>query len=99
MHESVDENEQPLTEKQKLLQIRSNLIGNYRATIQTATRALDYYMRFRKVEDWEEDSVQEYIDILKKDSKRFIKEVALDISRIRKRLDMINNQLMDISRT
>lgn len=96
MHQEIESEISPPDPIKQLIQERNQLMGSYRAATQHAVRALDYYQRFQRVEDWNEDETQDYIDVLKADSRRFLREIAIDVRRMRNRLDVINNKLMDL---
>lgn len=92
MHQPVDSQN-----REKLLEKRKELMAIYKGATQNSIRALDYFIRFKKVEDWDEDGIQEHINVLRSDSRRFLKECAMYIKRLRSEIDTIENKLMDIS--
>ena len=94
MHQEVDPGES-LTPAQKLIRQRNAIMSAYRAATQHAVRALDYYQRFSRVEDWSEDDTQDYITVLQNDSRRGLREIAVEVRRLRNRLDIINNKILD----
>ena len=97
MHQQMDEGVE-LMDKTALITEKENTIKNYRNAVVWAMRALEYKRRFDKEEDFGMDGLQEYIDILKQDSRREVKEVAINIKIMRDKIDKIDNELMDGSK-
>jgi len=95
VHQDINEDE--ISPAQRLVNERNDLLNSYRGATQHAVRALDYYQRFKRVEDWEDSETQESVKTLQSDSRRFLKEVAIDIRRMRNRLDIINEALMNLA--
>lgn len=85
-------------DKTALITAKENIIKEYRGAVVWAMRALEYKRRFDKEEDFGADGLQEYVDILKQDSRRELKEVAVNIKLMRENIDRIDNKLMDGSR-
>jgi hypothetical protein len=101
MHQPIEEEdvveEKPLSEREVLLRQKYQVLQSYRAAVRWACNVLDYKRRFEREEDFGEDGLREYIDILKEDSRRETKSIATDIKILRKQVDNIDKRLMDLS--
>ena len=100
MHQVVDEEEEDKvqTEQERLLGRKYQITQNYRGAIKWAGSVLDYKRRFEREEDYGEDDLQEHINFLKKDSRRELKSVAIDIKMMRKKISDIDKRLMDLNK-
>lgn len=96
MHQEIDQLNKP-TEKELLLSEKEGLIKAYRNNVVWACRALEYKKRFEREEDYGQDDFQDYINILKEDSRREVKDTARRIRYLRERIENINNKLIDLS--
>lgn len=85
------------SKKDELLAERNRLHGMYRNAVIWSCKVLNYKRLFEREEDYGEDGLTEHVDFLQDDSRRELREVSLYIKNIRKKIDKINNQLMDIA--
>ena len=61
----VEEESKPPTERELLLREKYHAMQSYRASVRWACNVLDYKRRFEREEDYGEDGLREYINILK----------------------------------
>jgi len=84
-------------DKQTLLEKKENLIRHYRGMVVWACRVLEYKRRFDSTEDFGTDGLQDYMNILKDDSRRELKDIAVNVRLVRKQISDINNELMNMT--
>lgn len=92
MHQQVDKPD----EREQLIQQKYKLVGEYRNAVRWACTALDYKRRFEREEDFH--GLQDYIDILREDSRQELIRVATNIKVLRKRIVEIEEKLMNLSK-
>lgn len=97
MHQKIDESVDTPDKKDLLLTEKNNLLKGYRNAVVWACKALEYKRRFEKEEDFEPDGLQGYIEILKEDSRRELRDVAIKIKQIRGRISSINEELISLA--
>ena len=97
MHQVTNEGVK-LMDRDLLIKTKSELISNYRNAVVWVGRVLDYKRKFDREEDFGDDGLQEYINLLKEDSRRELREVAINIKLMRNKIDKIDNELMDGSK-
>jgi hypothetical protein len=94
MHQQVEGVE--LMDKSSLITEKNELTKNYRNMVVWASRVLEYKRRFDREEDFGDDGLQDYIDILKGDSRRELRDIAIKIKLVRQKIDGIDNELMNM---
>lgn len=98
MHQQIDEESREPTKKEKLLHEKYKALASYRAAVRWACNALEYKRRFEREEDFGEDELSSHIDLLKNDARRELKSIAMDIKVLRKKIDNIDEKLMNLSK-
>ena len=91
MHQSV-------SDEQKLRDELAEARGRYRAAVKWSRTVLDYKKSFEREEDFGEDELREYIEMLRKDSRDELRTVALDVKRLKGRIKFLQNSLMDLAK-
>lgn len=76
---------------------RNETITAYKGATQRACHIYDYWMRYKKAEDFEENSIQDSLNYLCADSRQAIKEIAAYIKYLRVFMEKIEKRLMDMA--
>jgi hypothetical protein len=92
MHQPVSGDPEQL--KKSLAKTRTE----YRAAVDWARRVLDYKKAFEREEDFGEDELRQYIELLRADSRDELKTVAINIKQLKGRIKSIQDCLIDASR-
>ncbi len=104
MHQQVEEEDggerqekKDLSEQQRLLNLKHHTLHAYRSAVRWACAALDYKRRYEREEDFGIDDLRDSVNFLKDDSRREIRSIAMDIKLLRRKIDGIDKELMDLS--
>ena len=92
MHQPISESSDDL--KKDLAELRVE----YRAAARWARFVIDYKRAYEKEEDFGEDSLRDYIAMIREDSRDELKKVAVDIKRLKARIRLYENCLMDLAK-
>lgn len=98
MHQQIDDDvKQKPTQRDLLLAEKEAHIKTYRNQVIWACRVWEYKRRFKAEEDWEADGLNQYMEILREDSRRALRDVANHIKWLRNRISEINDELMNLA--
>lgn len=92
MHQPISQSPDEL--KSKLETVR----GEYRSAVKWARYVLDYKKAFEREEDFGEDELREYIELLRADSRDELKNIAINVKRLKSHIKSIQERLIDLSR-
>jgi hypothetical protein len=98
MHQQVESG--VIDRRSSLIATKNNLIKHYRNTVMWAVRALEYKRRFEREDDFDSNDLGDIrgsVRFLEQDSRRELKEIAINVKLLRKQIDDINDELMNIS--
>jgi len=72
--------------------------AEYRAAVKWARFVIDYKRAYEGEEDFREDSLKDYLTMIKVDSRDEIKSVAVDIKRLKEKIKSHESRLMDLAK-
>lgn len=80
--------------KSALLQQRDSIVQNYRQAVVWACRVLEYKRKFDREEDYGDDGLQDFINVLKEDARRELRDTATNIKVMQSKIRKINEELI-----
>tara|TARA_Y100001963_G_scaffold154031_1_gene241971 strand:- start:252 stop:551 length:300 start_codon:yes stop_codon:yes gene_type:complete len=93
MHPQVNDSDKDI-EKSALLQQRDSIMQNYRQAVVWACRVLEYKRKFDREEDYGDDGLQDFINALKEDARRELRDTATNIKVMQSKIRKINEELI-----
>ena len=93
MHPQVNDSDKDI-EKSALLQQRDSIMQNYRQAVVWACRVLEYKRKFDREEDYGDDGLQDFINALKEDARRELRDTATNIKLRQSKIRKINEELI-----
>ena len=93
MHPQINDSDKE-AEESALLQRRDAIVQNYRQAVVWACRVLEYKRKFDREEDYGDDGLQDFLNVLKEDARRELRDTAVNIKMMQSKIDKINEELI-----